>query len=98
MPSSLLQLWRKLQGSKAGRLHCEYLTWHSDQVNEQYTIAVLDSGGTMKFSMIHPSIDHQLYHLNLLVSYIKSTLTDSSRWYCLQPLKIKFVYNKENKL
>ena len=52
----------------------------------------------MKFSMIHPSLDHQLYPLNLLVSYMKSTLTDSSRWYCLQPLKIRFVYNKENKL
>lgn len=52
----------------------------------------------MKFSMIHPSIDHQLCHLNLLVSNVKSTLADSSRWYCLQPLKIRFVYNKENKL
>ena len=61
-------------------------------------MAVLNSGGTMKFSMTHPNIDHQFYHLNLLVSNVKSTLADSSRRYCLQPLKIRFVYNKENKL
>ena len=51
----------------------------------------------MKFSMIHPSVDHQLYHLNLLVSNVKSTLADSCRWYCLQPLKISlFTIKKTN--
>lgn len=71
--SKLLKLGRKPQGHKVKRLHYVYLIWHSAQVNERYTINVINSGGPRRFSIVQSSID-QLYHLKLLMFHIKSAL------------------------
>lgn len=53
---------------------CVCMLWHTEQVSEQYTIAVVNSGGSRRFSIMYASTNHQLYHLILLVSNIKSSV------------------------